>query len=137
MDILTAEAVGQALGIPAPAPISVVEVESRLAVIDQEKVLAEEAGRLAWMLWDKVSPIGEVEADAFLARDDAVAVGPEAAIYVITLDGSVMYFQPHDPEQPGYVAMDEATASARATAHVERLAAEMATARVIQEVSVP
>jgi hypothetical protein len=84
-------------------------------------------------VWDKVSPINNVPADYFLARED---VDQNAEIYLIkdAVTGSTLYFQPHVAGIEGLSRMDSQTVILHAKEHKASIAQSRADNRVVEAV---
>ena len=107
------------------------EIQTALDSIDQAALHANEIAKLSYEIWDKTSPINGCSAATILHRDD-IPIG--GVIYLIKKDGQVVYFQPHNPSQPGHVAMTAADIDAIAPAHINVIAQNVADGIVIQQV---
>lgn len=107
------------------------DVEAVLAQIDIEGLQAQERARYRVDVWDKQSPLNGIAPDRILER-----IPPECrhgAVYLIYVDGNLTLIQPHDPDQAGFVPMDEATALAKANAVVDRLVEQAVDEKVRRE----
>ena len=90
--------------------------------MDRAERLKQERARWSWELWDHVSPINGVEAnDIMRLRSD---IPKDGVVYLIYRDGELLYFQPHDPDEPGHKKMGFTRARSMARKHVERLVEE-------------
>lgn len=67
-------------------------------------------------LWDKESSINGVSATTLME-----GVPPGGSVYLIQIDGNLVYLQKHDPSQMGFVAMDDVTALSKAAIVIESL----------------
>lgn len=104
-------------------------IEAAFAAIDQAPLIAVAESRFVGFLWDRTSPLLDQPAEHWLARADIL---PDGAIYVFQdTEASGQVFQPHDPEMPGLVAMDDT----RALALVEALRQNMIRHTVLMAVS--
>ncbi|MUT67818.1 hypothetical protein [Paenibacillus sp. NEAU-GSW1] len=105
------------------------EVDAVLAAYDYPALRTAERTRFQVSLWDKVSPINGVPADVVGAD---VPIGGE--VYLIHIDGNLVFMQKHDSEQMGFVAMDAQTATAKADAFIAQLVEEAIDTRLKSEV---
>lgn len=113
-------------GIHAPLP----NVRSFLASVDREALKNELRARYRIEVWDRKSPINGVPAESILAtRRD---IPPGGLAYLIVRDGRVLYFQPHDPFEPGLVKLTEANVQEVAGRHVEAIVEQEADQAIIQ-----
>lgn len=81
------------------------------------RTVAEALTRYTCEIWDRTSPVNGVAAEVMLARGDVPEGG---AVAVVKMDGHVVWFQPHRPDLPGFVAMTEAEALALASEHARK-----------------
>jgi hypothetical protein len=107
------------------------DVEEALGAIDQDAIYDAEAARWDVVVWDRVSPINGHPAAHFLARDD---VGDDGDVYLLTYDGRVMVFQPHEPDLPGIVRIPRGKGRVRGRVHADKVVADRAQGAVLDEV---
>lgn len=94
------------------------DVQAALASVDRAALEEAEKARYKIEIWDERSPLAGQPPEYWRQRGD----WPEGGkVYLIYVDGNLRIVQPHDPEQAGFVPMDEATARARAEAYVASL----------------
>ncbi len=105
------------------------DVDALLATYDYPTLREQEKTRFRVEIWDKKTPINGVAPEQILTDTPA---GGE--VYLIYIDGNLVYLQKHDPDQIGFVAMDANTALAKANAFVDRLVEDAIDARVRNEV---
>lgn len=91
-------------------------VESEIAKHNYVTLRATEKLNYTVALWDKVSPINGVSADIIGAD-----VPTDGEVYLIYVNGNLVYLQKHDPNQVGFVAMDSTTATAKANEQVDAI----------------
>lgn len=65
---------------------------------------AEQSNRIQWAIWDKETPINGVAPERVLARADYAG----GEIYLIYIDGQLVFLQPHRPDAADPVEADEA-----------------------------
>ncbi|OUM85681.1 MAG: hypothetical protein BAA01_09440 [Bacillus thermozeamaize] len=105
------------------------DVEAILSTYDYPALREQERTRFRVELWDKVTPINGVSPE-YILKD-----APEdGEIYLVYVDGNLVYLQKHDPDQIGFVPMTPEVALAKANALVDRLVEEAIDARVKNEV---
>ena len=112
---------------------SLVDVESKLARVDQIAIRTAERDRWRVEVWDRRAPINGIPAEVFLARDDVRAIG-DGKIYLLYRDNVLAYFQPHDPAQSGFVAMTPKTVQTCAGRHIDQCVEINAQAAVVKAV---
>ncbi|MDI6872107.1 MAG: hypothetical protein QME79_12340 [Bacillota bacterium] len=83
-------------------------------------------------LWDKKSPINGMPAEQVLAARTDIPQNGE--VYLIYIDGKLVYFQPHPPDEGGIRAMTKDEALQIASAHVNRMVEAEAEAEIAREV---
>jgi hypothetical protein len=110
------------------------DVEAALAQYDYETLRAQERTRYRVELWDKQTPINNVPPEVILQDVPKHPDGSYSEVYLIYIDGNLVYLQKHDPEQVGFVPMDADTALAKANKIVDELVEQAVDARVRQEV---
>lgn len=112
-----------------PGEVTVAEVETAIAEVDVAQAYADESAAWEVEVWDRTSPINGVPAEDVLARRDDI---PEKGDVVLirNAEGDVVMFQPHDPEQEGFVAIPKGKGEARGG----EMAEEIVTSRVAEHV---
>lgn len=105
------------------------DVDALLATYNYPTLRTQEKANYRVEIWDKVTPINGIDPQVILA--DVPASGE---VYLIYINGNLVFLQKHDPEQVGYVAMDATTAMAKANKIVDQLVEQAVDARVRQEV---
>lgn len=114
----------------AGIPASLKRVREFLASVDREAIKSELRARYRIEVWDRKSPINGVPAEVILAtRTD---IPPGGLAYLIIRDGRVLYFQPHDPFEPGLVKLTESNVQEVAARHVEAIVEQEVDQVVIQ-----
>lgn len=91
-------------------------VEAEIAKHDYTTLKATEGLNYTVALWDKVSPINGVSAEQ-ISSDVPV----DGEVYLIYINGNLVYLQKHDPNQVGFVSMDSVSAIAKANEQVDRI----------------
>lgn len=92
------------------------QVEAEIATHDYPILRNAEKLNYTVSLYDKISPINGIPAETVMA--DVVENGE---IYLIHVNGNLVYLQKHDPSQVGFVAMNSSTAIAKANEQVDGL----------------
>ena len=102
------------------------EVETALATVNQEAMFNTERSRYTIAVWDKVSPINGVSAEQVLqGRNDICG-----EVYLVYVDGNLLFFQPHNPAHAGFVGMDAQQVLVVANSHADQLAWGNADAKI-------
>lgn len=99
------------------------EIQSTLDTIDQQAIFDEQRQRVVVQVWDKVTPINGVAPEKIIARDD---VPDDGEIYLLYVDGKLVYLQPHDPNQAGIVPMTPETVVQLSNQHADQVVTQMA-----------
>lgn len=108
------------------------DVDVALADVDADEVWDEEAAGWTHEVWDRTSPINGVPAAQVLAsRTDIPATGD---VILVKQGDRVVMFQPHEPDQPGIVAIPAGQGMARGRAIADRIVSERVSARVAERV---
>lgn len=108
------------------------EINAALAKIDQQTIFNKHRARFRIEIWDKKSPINGVPAEqVFSSRDDIPADGE---VYLLYIDDRLVYFQPHEPDQSGLVAMKKDNVLTIADQHANRIATQFADDEVFEKV---
>lgn len=107
------------------------EIDAALKQVDQQAIFNQERNRFKIETWDKVTPINGVPAEKILARED---VPDDGEVYLIYVDGNLLYFQPHDPFQAGIVPMTKENVLEIANKHVDQLAWQVADEKIFEAV---
>jgi hypothetical protein len=118
----------QQLGIPT----DVQKVKDALALFDQDALLRTERDRFEVKVWDKVSDINGVTAEQILSTRDDVSTDGE--VYLIYIDGKLTIFQPHVPDQSGFVKMDRNSALSHGANHADIMANDRVNQQVLDKV---
>lgn len=108
------------------------QLDAALATVDQDAVYDELRAGITVTLWDRVSPINGVPASHFHARDDVPAEGD---VYLVSVDGAVVGFQPHEPELEGIVAIPRGQGLTRGKGHADTMAASRVPGVVLERVA--
>lgn len=87
------------------------QVKDALAQVDRESIEAEVRSHFGYEIWDEMTPIAGMSPEEVRTH---FGIPEGGKMYLIYIDGHRRVTQPHDPQEQGYVAMDEATARARA-----------------------
>lgn len=110
------------------------DVEAALAQYDYKALKTQERTRYRVEIWNETDPINGIAPDVILQDVPKHPNGEYGKVYLIYIDGNLVYLQKHDPEQVGFVPMDEATALEKANKIVDVLVEQAVDARVRQEV---
>lgn len=115
----------------APMTATDAELDAALAGVDQDAVFDTERAPWTVRVWDRRSPVNGASADYLLSRGD---VPPTGDVYLLERGGTVVGFQPHEPDRAGVVAIPAGQGPARGAAHADRIAADNAAAEVLRRV---
>lgn len=91
-------------------------VETEIANHDYTSLKATEKLNYTVAIWDKVSPINGVPAET-IASD----IVDNGEVYLIYVNGNLVYLQKHDPDCVGFVAMDSVSAINKANEQVDKI----------------
>lgn len=116
------------------ANVTFADVETALAQYNYEELRAQERTRYRVELWDKQTSINGVAPEQILERVPKHPDGSYGEVYLIYIDGNLVYLQPHDPEQAGFVPMTPEMALAKANKIVDALVEQAVDAYVRREV---
>ena len=94
------------------------EIEAALVAIDRQALLAEQRGRFRVEVWDKTSPINGVEPEKIVSSH---GLNPDDRVYLIYVDGNLVYLQPHNPFSGGLVRLTAEDVVQVAKRHVDQL----------------
>jgi hypothetical protein len=93
---------------------TVAQIQAAFDAIDTDALHAAEAQRWTHEVWDRTSPInGTPAADVLAQRNDIPATGD---VVLVKYDGGIVFFQPHDATQPGFVPIADGAAVGAAMA---------------------
>ncbi len=96
---------------------------------DENALIQSWRNRIEAKLWDGVSDINT--ASASYIRES----NPHAdLIYVLLVDGDIVFMQTHDPFSEGWVAITEATVDSISTEHANQIAKENAENQIVKEI---
>lgn len=118
----------QQLGIPT----DIQKVKDVLALYDQDALYRTERDRFEVKVWDKVSDINGITAEQILSQRQDISSDGE--VYMIYIDGKLTVFQPHVPDQAGFVKMDKTTAQAHGSKHADGMAQDRVDRQVLDKV---
>ena len=86
---------------------SVEEIESLISKIDREQIKKVQAKRFRYEIWDKKKYINGVSPKEII-KNRNYKIDKAFLIYI---DGNLVYFQDHKPEETGYVKINKNDAS--------------------------
>ena len=90
------------------------QIQAAFDAIDTDALHAAEAPRWTHEVWDRTSPInGTPAADVLAQRNDIPETGD---VVLVKQDGGIVFFQPHDATQPGFVPIADGAAVGAAIA---------------------
>jgi hypothetical protein len=90
------------------------ELATALNAIDQGALQTAEAPRWTHEVWDRTSSInGTPAADVLAQRNDIPATGD---VVIVKRDNVIVFFQPHEAEQAGFVPIADGAATGAAMA---------------------
>lgn len=120
------------------------QCQAALAAIDRTPYEQSERARYAVTLWDGVNPINGVSAQTiFATRNDIpkeVVENPDGTItnvltgdvVLISVDGGIVYFQPHDPNQIGFAPIAKGAGIAFGNAMIDKIIEPAVDAKVLE-----
>lgn len=97
------------------------ELESALSAIDEQAVIQSWRSRIEAKMWDGLSDINTATPEYIRESNPWVDV-----VYVLLIDGAVVYMQTHDPFQEGYIPITAETVDAISDAHANQIAEQSA-----------
>jgi hypothetical protein len=86
--------------------VSLEEIDQMIKEQNREDILNTEKKRFRYEIWDKKMAINGVDAKEIIKSRD-YTIGQA---YIIYVDGNILYFQDHNPNEEGYVKMTKAQA---------------------------
>jgi hypothetical protein len=87
------------------------EIQAAFESIDSDSLMGSESNRWTFKIWDRTTSINGVPAaDVISKRDDIHETGD---IVLISVDGNIVMFQPHDPNQPGFAPIVDGITTGR------------------------
>lgn len=86
--------------------ISLEEIDQMIKEQNREDILNTEKKRFRYEIWDKKMAINGVDAKEIIKSRD-YTIGQA---YIIYVDGNILYFQDHNPNEEGYVKMTKTQA---------------------------
>jgi hypothetical protein len=87
------------------------EIQAAFESIDTDALTAAETSRWTFEIWDRTTPINGVPAiDVISKRNDIPETGD---IVLISVDGKIVMFQPHDPIEPGFAPIVDGNITGR------------------------
>lgn len=89
---------------------SIDDINNLIATQDREKISATQKERYQYEIWDKKSAINGVDAKEIIeSRKYDINQA-----YLIYIDGELVYFQDHNPNETGYKTMNKTEAKKQA-----------------------
>ena len=85
---------------------SISEINKLINKQDRESILKVQTDRMRYEIWDKKMAINGVDAKEIIKSRD-YTIGQA---YIIYVDGNILYFQDHNPNEEGYVKMTKTQA---------------------------
>ena len=86
--------------------VSLEEIDQMIKEQNREDILNTEKKRFRYEIWDKKMAINGVDAKEIIKSRD-YTIGQA---YIIYVDGNILYFQDHNPNEEGYVKMTKTQA---------------------------
>lgn len=80
---------------------SITEIEALVDKQNRDEIKKEQSKRFRYEIWDKKSNINGVSAKEII-KSRKYEIG---SVYLIYVDGGLVYFQDHNPNEGGYVKM--------------------------------
>ena len=97
------------------------ELESALSAIDEQAVIQSWRSRIEAKMWDGLSDINTATPEYIRESNPWLDV-----VYVLLIDGAVVYMQTHDPFQEGYIPITAETVDAISDAPANQIAEQSA-----------
>lgn len=110
--------------------VTLAEAQIAIDAVDVAGIYIDLHSKITFSIWDKISPINGKPASMFL---DKLVNSGEAYIIKDTDKGMVI-FQPHAPNNSGFIEMGTANVGNHAQAHIDGIVTERATGRIIAEI---
>lgn len=117
--------------LPSELAATDAEVDAALATINQDAVYDAARAKLVVEVWDRTSPINGVPAQYFIDRGDLPETGD---VYLVKVDGQVVEYQPHEPEQAGLKPIPVGQGLTRGKGRADNRAADEAAGEVLRRV---
>ena len=102
-----------------------------LSEFDFDTYVQSELSHLSVEQWDKQSPINGVSADVLLKRPDFKNAD---IVYLVKKDGSVIYIQPHNPFEMGFVPVTSSNYDEITQRHLRQIAEQFALPKFLNDV---
>lgn len=96
--------------------ISLEEINEIISKIDIDNIKEDLKKSYKLEIWDKKSPINGVEAEIVL-KSKPYEIG---SVYLIYVNGELVYLQDHNPNESGYVKMTKAQARTLGEQFIEK-----------------
>ena len=105
------------------------ELESALSAIDEQAVIQSWRSRIEAKMWDGLSDINTATPEYIRESNPWLDV-----VYVLLIDGAVVYMQTHNPFQEGYIPITAETVDAISNQHANEIANHYAQNQIFEEV---
>ena len=105
------------------------QVESALSTIDETAKFEQCRARIEAVMWDGVSNINAGTPEQIREENPWADV-----VYVLVIDGGIVYMQTHTPFDQGHVPITLETVDAISSAHADYVANQMAGNEILSEV---
>ena len=105
------------------------ELESALSAIDEQAVIQSWRSRIEAKMWDGLSDINTATPEYIRESNPWVDV-----VYVLLIDGAVVYMQTHDPFQEGYIPITDNTVVDISNKHADQIAQEFASSEMFDKI---
>lgn len=111
---------------------TIADIDAALTKVDQQAIFNKHRARIRIEVWDKKSPINDVPAEQILSSRTDISANGE--VYLLYVDDRLIYFQPHDPNQAGQVAITKDNVLTIANQHADQIATTFADDEVFEQV---
>ena len=109
--------------------VSLAQLDAILVTKDEDALTQSWRNRIETKMWDGVSDINTASAD-YIRESNPWA----DLVYVLLIDGAVVFMQTHDPFQEGWVPVTEETVDAISDVHANQIAEESARSEIFEQV---
>ena len=109
--------------------VTLAQIDKILLTKDEAALTQSWRNRIETKMWDGVSDINTASAE-YIRKSNPWA----DVVYVLLIDGAVVFMQTHDPFQEGWVPVTEETVDAISDAHANQIAVESARSEIFYQV---
>jgi hypothetical protein len=109
--------------------VTLAQIDKILLTKDETALTQSWRNRIETKMWNGVSDINTASAEYIRESNPWADV-----VYVLLIDGAVVFMQTHDPFQEGWVPVTEETVDAISDAHANQIAGESARSEIFDQV---